>query len=126
MSPNDEVTYYEPGPRNIPILKEEEASLLYEESEKHQPTVDTQQEKSLPRWVKQVYDDDNPLPISHEKNADRPRHSHTLEEQRRASANIVNMALMAEIMVETKEPTSLAEALQTHPRKLPCKLSLTS
>ena len=52
LSPNEEVTYYEPGPSNItPTLKEEKTTSSNEESESHQPAI-TQQEKPLPRWVK--------------------------------------------------------------------------
>ena len=65
----------------------------------------------MPCWVKQLHDERNPLPISPKQNADGPRRSQRIEEQRRASENIVNMALMAEIMAGTKEPTSLEEAL---------------
>ena len=61
--------------------------------------------------MKQLYNERNPLPIYPEQNADGPRRSQRIEEQRRASANIVNMALMAEIMAKTKEPASLEEAL---------------
>ena len=61
--------------------------------------------------MKQLYDERNPLPISLEQNADGPRCSQRIEEQRRAFANIVNMALMAEIMPKTKEAASLEEAL---------------
>lgn len=38
-------------------------------------------------------------------------HCHRIKKQRRASTNIVNMALMAEIMAEVKELASLEEAL---------------
>ena len=62
-------------------LKEEEAPSSDEESESHQPAV-TQQEKPLPRWVKQLYDEHNPLPISLDQNADGPRRSQRIEEQR--------------------------------------------
>ena len=68
----------------------------------------------MPRWVKHLYDERNPLPISLEQNADGPRRLQRIEEQRRTSANIVNMALVAEIMAKTKEPTSLQEEL-AHP-----------
>ena len=40
LSPNEEVTYYEPGPSsNNPTLKEEKAPSLDEEFESHQPAV---------------------------------------------------------------------------------------
>ena len=61
--------------------------------------------------MKQLYDARNSLPISPEQKADGRRRSQRIEEQRRASANIFNMALMAEIMAKTKEPASLEEAL---------------
>ena len=52
------------------------------------------------------------MPTSHEKNATRLRRSQRIEEQRRASIHIVNIALsVSEIMVEVKEPTSVEEAL---------------
>ena len=38
LSPNEEVTYYEPGPSNI-NLKEEKAPSLDEESNSHQPAI---------------------------------------------------------------------------------------
>ena len=49
--------------------------------------------------------------MSIEQHADGPRWSQRIEEQRRASAHIVNMALMAKIMAEVKELASLDEAL---------------
>eukprot|EP00249_Psilotum_nudum_P004748 c18249_g1_i1 orf=2-607(-) len=51
------------------------------------------------------------MPPLAETSADGPRRSRRIEEQRRASSNIVNMALMAEIMEEVREPSSLQEAL---------------
>ena len=49
--------------------------------------------------------------VSIEQHANGPRRSRRIEKQRRAYANIVNMALMAEIMAEVKKPTSVEEAL---------------
>ena len=92
LSSSDEVAYYEPRPSVIPTLKEELASSD-DEIARHQPDV-TQEEKPLPCWVKQLYDHHNPTPTSHEQNADGPWRSQRIEEQRRASAHIVNIALL--------------------------------
>lgn len=110
LSPGEEVIHYEPNPRAVPTIKEVEASSSDDEDSSHQPAT-IQPEKPLPRWVEQLYDHNNPMPQSNEQNADGPRRSQRIEEQRRASAHIVNMALMAEIMGEVKEPTNVKEAL---------------
>ena len=79
LSSSDEVAYYEPSPSTIPTLEEDEASS-HDEITRHQPYV-TQQEKSLPCWVKQLYNHHNPMPTSHEQNIDGPRRYHRIEEQ---------------------------------------------
>ena len=51
------------------------------------------------------------MPTSHEQNVDGPRRSQRIEEHRRASTHILNIALMVEIMAEVKEPVSMEEVL---------------
>ena len=79
LSSSDEVAYYEPSQIAIPTLKEEEESSN-DEITRHQPNV-TQQKKSLPHCIKQLYDNHNPTPTSHEQNANGPHRSQRIEEQ---------------------------------------------
>ena len=66
--------------------------------------------KPLQRWT-QLFEERNPGFEVPETSADGPRRSKRIEEQRHTAGHIVNMALMVEIMAETKEPVSLEEAL---------------
>ena len=51
------------------------------------------------------------MPTTHEQNANGPMRSQRIEEKRRAFTHIINIALMIEIMVKVKQPTSVEEAL---------------
>ena len=55
------------------------------------------------------------MPMSIEQHANGPRQSQRIEEQRRASVHIVNMALMAKIMAKVKEPATLEESSLANP-----------
>ena len=68
--------------------------------------------RPLPKWVKQLFDDKNPVSNLQDDSsvADGVRRSRRIEEQKRASEHIVNMALMADIM-QVQEPTLIEEAM---------------
>lgn len=67
------------------------------------------QKGPYPKWVKQLLDGKVPPTITEEPAA--LRRSRRIEEQKRASAHIVNMALMVAEIMKVKEPANLEEAM---------------
>lgn len=109
LSSNEEIIHLVPRQSQENLEEEEELSNNDGSGNSNQP-VAVSQEKPLPRWAQQIYDDP-PRAALPERAADGVRRSRRIEEQQRASQHIVNMALMAQILGSIKEPTSLEEAL---------------
>ena len=105
---DEEITHLVPSHRQEKQVVMDSSS---DDGDQQQPVV-VSPGKPLPRWTQQLFDERNPGFKVPETSADGPRRSRRIEEQRRASEHIVNMALMAEIMGSIKEPTSATEALE--------------
>ncbi|KAI5084683.1 hypothetical protein GOP47_0000852 [Adiantum capillus-veneris] len=73
------------------------------------------QEKPLPKWAQQLFDARNPQVHNPHEEEGGLRRSKRIEEQRRPSEHIANMALMTEIVGSVKEPASVDEAM-AHPK----------
>ena len=94
-SSTNEIVHLVP-PQRLEEGKEE----LSDEDDSHtqHQTAGAPKDKPLPKWAQQLFDDRNPKPEVPKTSADGLRRSKIIEEQRRASEHIVNMALMAEII----------------------------
>ena len=110
-----------------PQRPEEGKEELSDEDDSHtHQTAGAPKDKPLPKWAQQLFDDRNPKPEVPETSADGLRRSKRIEEQRRASEHIVNMALMAEIICSVKEPTNVEEALENPKWKAAMQLEYDS
>ena len=91
--------------------EEEEEYSINKTPQTQQPAL-APDGRPLPKWVKQLFDDKNPVSNLQDDSsvADGVRRSKRIEEQKRASEHIVNMALMADIM-QVQEPTLIEEAM---------------
>ena len=89
-----------PQCRGQPAVPREEDS---DEEEPAQPRRD----RPFPKWYRQLLDGAEPPVVT--EGPQNVRRSRRLEEQRRAQANLVNYALMAQVLI-VQEPSSFGEA----------------